>query len=135
MFRYQAALSLSRRGRKKLSPNGRIPIGVAYRRPERRPRCRRMPTTGIQRLPAINKTIGLTKAATNRTARRARGPRLMALVVLLIQPGRATAGQCDVRAGCHIPGACPLLLSVANSLLESNERLPYAWSNHHRFLL
>src|SRR5258708_12385871 len=87
-----------------------------------------MPTTGIQRLPAISRTIGLTKAATNRTARRARGPRLMALVVLLIQPGRATAGQCDVRLGCHIPGPCPVLLYVASSVMESHERFPDAWT-------
>src|SRR5258708_5945117 len=94
-----------------------------------------MPTTGIQRLPAISRTIGLTKAATNRTARRARGPRLMALVVLLIQPGRATGRQCDVGLECHIPGPCPVLLCVASSVKESNERFTDAWTNHHRFLL
>src|SRR5260370_29822818 len=94
-----------------------------------------MATTGIQRLPAISRTIGLTKAATNRTARRARGPRLMALVVLLIQPGRATARQCDVRLECHIPGSCPVLICVASSVMESNERFTDAWTSHHRFLL
>src|SRR5258708_9878729 len=94
-----------------------------------------MPTTGIQRLPAIIGRIGLTKAATNRTARRARGPRLMALVVLLIQPGRATGRQCDVGLGCHIPGPCPVLLYVASLVRESNERFTDAWTNHHRFLL
>src|SRR5260370_29797856 len=94
-----------------------------------------MPTSGTQRVPSINKSMGLTKAQSIRTARRASGPRLMALFVLFIHPGRATAGQCDVRAGCHIPGACPVLLYVASSVMESNERFTDAWTNHHRFLL
>src|SRR4029077_16399753 len=96
-----------------------------------------MPTTGIQRRPAINRMSGLTKAATKRTARRAPGPRLIVLVVfsLLIQPGRATALQCHVWPRCHIPDPCPVLIYVAVSVIESNARFTDAWTDHHRFLL
>jgi hypothetical protein len=42
-----------------------------------------MPTTGIQRRPATSRTRGFTNRATNRTARRARGPRLIVLTAAL----------------------------------------------------
>jgi hypothetical protein len=114
-FWYQAALSLKVCGMTKPSPSGRIPMGVAYSRPERRPRWWRMPTIGIQRRPAMSRTSGLTNRAANRTIPRARGPRLMVLVavlvVSLIPLGRATprkvtngrAGDAGLVVRCPAP--------------------------------
>src|SRR5712692_4959110 len=49
--------------------------------------------------------------------------------------GRGRARECDFAGRCHIPGPSPVLIYVAASVIESNERFADAWTNHHRFLL
>src|SRR4029077_19513287 len=104
-----------------------------------------MPTSGIQRRPASSRTSGFTNRAANRTTRRARGPRLIVMMLALIEmppwclslmnQGRRTAGECDFGGRCHTSGPAPVLIYVAASVIESNERFADAWASHHRFLL
>src|SRR5260370_21001662 len=49
--------------------------------------------------------------------------------------GRERRRECDFGGRRPAPGPSPVLIYVAVSVIESNERFTDAWTNHHRFLL
>src|SRR5260370_29235413 len=49
--------------------------------------------------------------------------------------GRERRRECDFGGRRPAPGPCHVLICVAVSVIESNERFADAWTNHHRFLL
>src|SRR5216684_2076958 len=49
--------------------------------------------------------------------------------------GRRRAGQCDSRGPLSHSRTSLVLIYVAVSVIESNERFSDGWTNHHRFLL
>src|SRR5260370_38241327 len=49
--------------------------------------------------------------------------------------GRERRRECDFGGRRPAPGPSHVLVCVAGSVIESNERFADAWTNHHRFLL
>src|SRR5437879_12484587 len=94
----------------KLSPSGRIPRGVAYIRPDFRPRWRSTPTIGIQRRPAISRVTGLIKRAEKRTRRRVRGPSVTPLAIVFMgrPPESRVVGSHDPPEAAHEEELFPL---------------------------
>src|ERR1051326_5858183 len=54
---------------------------------------------------------------------------------LLMHLGREPMQECDARGRCHIRVPYHVLICVAVSVIESNERFTDAWTEHRRFLL
>src|SRR5438132_9547990 len=111
---------------------GRMPRGLAYVRPLRRPRWCRMPTMGIHRLPAISSTSGLAKPATKRMARRASGQGGWFSSVSCPKDGTDPRGV-TFFGNVTFPRRISSLFD-GHRMIDSSG-FNEAWSEHHGFLL